>query len=99
MDSAEDATIAQLRDALILASAATGGSLADMAPWVTRHLAIDAEMSTCQKTTRVAQAIETLQNILMPLLHAGSTVGPSECRKLSPLPISTQTTVPIVHES
>lgn len=64
VDIAESAALAQLRDALLLASAAAGTDLATKASWVTLHLAIDAEESTCQKTTRVAQAIETIQDII-----------------------------------
>jgi hypothetical protein len=54
----------RLRDALVLATDAPGQDLAGKARWVTRRLLIDAQMDGRQMTTRVAQAIETLLNLL-----------------------------------
>ena len=55
-----------LRDALILAINSLG-DLEAKAKWVTENLLIDAKMSGCTMTTRVAQAIETLQGLILAL--------------------------------
>ncbi|MCI0723916.1 MAG: peptidoglycan-binding protein, partial [Acidobacteria bacterium] len=60
----EEETLPMLRDALILASDAVGDSLDSKAKWVTDHLLIDARIDGCQQTTRVSQAIETIQTLL-----------------------------------
>lgn len=57
----EAQTLPQLR-ALLLASAAIPSS--EPAEWVLEHLFIDAAMDGCTMTTRVAQAIETVQDML-----------------------------------
>jgi peptidoglycan hydrolase-like protein with peptidoglycan-binding domain len=62
--STEEATLAPLRDALILATDALGTNVHTRARWVTRRFCIDASSSTCQKTTRIEQAIETVQGLL-----------------------------------
>jgi hypothetical protein len=41
-----------------------GKNLDSMSKWVTNQFLIDAQASSCQKTTRIQQAIETLQVIL-----------------------------------
>jgi hypothetical protein len=64
-DSAEENTIEKLRDALIMATDAPGNNLATNAPWVTQRFMIDAQESACRKITRIEQAIETLQGILL----------------------------------
>lgn len=61
----EEAALPMLRDALSLAVAA--GSSDEKAKWVTENLLIDASSSGCMMTTRVAQAIETLQSLLWSL--------------------------------
>ena len=63
----EDATLPALRDALILASDAQGGDLSAKARWLTDLLLIDMEADTGQPTTRIGQAIETVQGLLMSL--------------------------------
>jgi hypothetical protein len=64
VESSEETLLPMLRDALI--SAATWGfpSLLGGANWVTKHLLIDASESGCRKTSRVEQAIETVQGLL-----------------------------------
>jgi hypothetical protein len=69
-DTVEGATLPQLRDALVLATGATGAVLADQADWITQNLLIDAATGGAVKTTRIEQAIETLQE-LMTGLRAG----------------------------
>jgi hypothetical protein len=64
-DSAEESTIEKLRNALIMATDAPGNDLATNAPWVTQRFMIDAQESSCRKITRIEQAIETLQGILL----------------------------------
>ena len=64
VDSAEGATLTQLRDALVQATNAPGGNLANQADWLTENLMIDCETSGCEKTTRIEQALETLQSIM-----------------------------------
>ena len=63
----EEATLPMLRDALVLASDAVGADLPDKAEWVTKNLLIDARMDGCAMTTRIAQAIETIQGLLSSL--------------------------------
>lgn len=63
----EDAALPALRDALIQASDAQGGDLPAKARWLTDRLLIDTEASTGQPTTRISQAIETVQGLLTSL--------------------------------
>lgn len=72
--AAEEATLPMLRNALVLAINPAGlvvtdppGELEIKAKWVTENLLIDAKMSGCSMTTRVAQAIETLQGLILAL--------------------------------
>jgi peptidoglycan hydrolase-like protein with peptidoglycan-binding domain len=62
--SAEGATLTKLRDALIMATDAPGSCVCDKADWITTNLMIDAQTSGCQETTRIEQAIETLQGVM-----------------------------------
>ncbi len=65
VESAEEATLTTLRNALILAIDDTKGiNLDSKAEWITRNLFIDAKMGACHHTTRIAQAIETIQGLL-----------------------------------
>jgi hypothetical protein len=64
--AAEEETLEQLRDALVLAIDAQG-NLEAKAKWVTENLLIDAKTSSSITTTRVAQAIETLQTLFLAL--------------------------------
>jgi hypothetical protein len=61
----EEAVLPLLRDTLANYSAYFGTDLDERATWLTGRLFIDAKAGGCQKTTRVAQAIETLQDLLM----------------------------------
>lgn len=65
--AAEEARLPQLRDALIEAVATAVQGFDAKVKWVTRRFLIDAKVSGCQKTTRVSQAIETLQSLLFSL--------------------------------
>jgi hypothetical protein len=67
IDTAEEATLATLRDALIQALQEPGISFEQTAQQLIDRLLIDTKMGACQKTTRVAQAIETLQLLLFRL--------------------------------
>jgi hypothetical protein len=67
MSAVEEATLPALRDALVLASDAAGASLGERAEWATARLLIDARAEGCQVTTRVAQAIETMQTLIFAL--------------------------------
>ena len=59
----EEETLLILRDGLI-AAINEGNTFAEKAKWVTDYLLIDAKVGGCQITTRVAQAIETIQGLL-----------------------------------
>ncbi len=71
VDSARNATeegaLTLLRDSLILASDAEGDDLAQRGEWLTRRLLLDMRMTGTHRTTRVAQSIETLQELLFRL--------------------------------
>ncbi|MGK7905772.1 MAG: neuraminidase-like domain-containing protein [Synechococcus sp.] len=64
ISSAEEVILPPLRDALIEASDAQGTDLSEKAKALTDRLLIDTQAGGCQKTTRISQAIETLQNLL-----------------------------------
>jgi len=66
VDAAEEATLPMLRDALIVA-AATNQDAAVVADRLTQELAIDFRSSGQQRTTRVHQALETLQGVIFSL--------------------------------
>ena len=63
--AAEEAAMPALRDALILASDAEGGDLSAKARWITDRLLIDAQAGAGQLKTRVSQAIETVQSLII----------------------------------
>jgi len=71
VDAAEEATLPLLRDALVEAAGATATgesrSNADVSNWLTDWLLIEVKGTGRQKTTRINQAIETLQSILFSL--------------------------------
>ena len=67
IDSTEGATLGMLRDALIQALQEPAISFEQTAQQLIDTLLIDTKMGACQKTTRVAQAIETLQLLLFKL--------------------------------
>ncbi len=60
----EEETLPILRDALVGAINKGGTVFENKIKWITDNLLIDAKMDGCQITTRVAQAIETLQGLL-----------------------------------
>jgi hypothetical protein len=62
----EEAVLPMLRDILINASnqPSTGTRLEAKAQWLTDHLLIDTQTNGCQMTTRISQAIETMQGLL-----------------------------------
>ena len=64
---AEESTLPLLRDHLVNASDAEGESLAERADWLTRRLLLDLRTAGTHRTTRVAQALETLQELLFRL--------------------------------
>ena len=64
VSAVEEQALPDLRDQLIVLSDATGTTLAEKAEWLTEQLQIDVRSSGCSVTTRVAQAIETLQNLV-----------------------------------
>jgi len=67
VSAAEEITLPMLRDALILATDAVGNNLSAKAKGITDNLMIDAKVSGCQRTTRISQAIETLQGVLFSM--------------------------------
>ncbi len=67
ISATEEATLPLLRDALIIATDVEGNNLNTKADWITKNLLIDAQAGSCQETTRIAQAIETIQGLLWGL--------------------------------
>jgi hypothetical protein len=71
LDATEEATLPVLRDALVAAITKTLEALVelnfDVANWLTERLLIDVKSSGHQKTTRIHQATETLQDVLFSL--------------------------------
>jgi len=67
VDAVEEAALPKLRDALIMLVQAEGKTLQAKAKWITDHLFIDALANGCLQTTRIAQAIESMQNLLTAL--------------------------------
>ena len=65
--TAEEAALPSLRDALIAAMNAPGTPLAEAAKETGQRLLIDMAGSGCQMTTRVAQAVATVQSLLWSL--------------------------------
>lgn len=68
--AAEEAVLPPLRDALIAAARVPGAGAPDRAQWLADRLLIDMKCGGCATTTRVAQAIETVQALVF-LLRAG----------------------------
>jgi hypothetical protein len=64
VSAVEENNLPVLRDVLIMAANVKGATLDSKADAVTDALQIDAKMGGCDKTTRVAQAIETLQDLI-----------------------------------
>lgn len=63
----EEASLPSLRNALIQASDALGADIDEQAEFITARLLIDAKAGGCLMTTRVAQALETLQTLIFDL--------------------------------
>jgi peptidoglycan hydrolase-like protein with peptidoglycan-binding domain len=63
VDATEEATLPALRDALVMAADVDGANLDAKAGKISRNLLIDARTDGCQRTTRIAQAIETIQGL------------------------------------
>ncbi len=63
VSSTEEAVLPNLRDYLVWMTNSES-DLAAKAEWVTDHLLIDAKNDGCQLTTRVSQAIETIQGLV-----------------------------------
>lgn len=59
----EELTLPAIRDALVEVCG-RGADLAARADWLTTRLLIDARQGGCATTTRIAQAIETIQQVL-----------------------------------
>jgi hypothetical protein len=60
----EEEVLPQLRDAIVALAVPGTIPLADKKDWITNDLLINASQSGCCQTTRVAQAIETVQLLL-----------------------------------
>jgi len=67
VDTCEEETLPILRDALLMAVGPADADLPSKAKWFTTNLLIDAQVNGCQKTTRIAQAIETIQGLLFAI--------------------------------
>src|SRR5262249_38156338 len=63
----EEEVLLPLRDALVAASGAPGAGIQEQADWISVNLLIDARTDGCAVTTRVRQAIETLQALMLTL--------------------------------
>ena len=66
VDNCEETTLALLRDALVEACPVENLNI-PKAKWLTEQLLIDCQTGSCQKTTRPAQALVTLQNLIFSL--------------------------------
>ncbi|MPZ79747.1 MAG: hypothetical protein GEV28_04845 [Actinophytocola sp.] len=64
VSAVEEQTLPALRDALMGAIDAPPGYPGEKATWLTKRLLIDTKAGGCQLTTRIAQAIETIQGVL-----------------------------------
>ena len=70
VSAAEEIALPQLRDALIAAARLPAAAQANRAKWLSDVLLIDMKAGGCEMTTRVAQAIETVQSLLF-LVRSG----------------------------
>jgi hypothetical protein len=64
VDAVEEALLTELRNELIRGWTPKGSPVPDKAEALTQLLRIDCKAGVCQETTRVAQAIETIQGVL-----------------------------------
>jgi Tc toxin complex TcA C-terminal TcB-binding domain len=81
ISTVEEASLPALRDALITASDAVAANFTEQAEGITARLLIDARSGGCRMTTRVAQALETLQTLIFDLRSG-------QLKQLSPPPLS-----------
>ena len=70
VSAAEEIALPQLREALIAAAPLPAAAQPDRAKWLADLLMIDMKSGGCATTTRVAQAIETIQSLFF-LVRAG----------------------------
>ncbi|MBL7797051.1 MAG: hypothetical protein JNJ90_11210 [Saprospiraceae bacterium] len=75
IDAVEEAYLPALRDNLLLniAESSSGSSVSEKADWVIANLFINAKAGGCQKNTRIAQAISSLQGLLWGLRNGLTT--------------------------
>lgn len=64
VSATEEETLIALRDALVMATDASGTTVQQKGKWITDKMLIDALNGSQQKTTRISQAIETIQSLL-----------------------------------
>ena len=64
VSDAEEGVLPLLRNILIMQTVAEGDSLLEKAEWLDQRLLVDMRMDGCHMTTRVSQAIETLQRFI-----------------------------------
>jgi len=76
VDATEEATLSKLRDALLMATDVGDQGLEAKAHWFTAQYFLDAKMGACHKTTRVAQALETVQGLVFAVRN-GELLGQS----------------------
>ena len=67
VSAVEELVLPALRNALVEAAGFAGTDFDAKAKWVTERFLIDAKADGCQKTTRIEQALETLQSLLSAL--------------------------------
>jgi len=81
----EEQTLPLLRDAVVSSMARRLGlSLADAADWYTDQLQVDVKVNGSQQTTRLLQAIETVQDVLFSLRSGQLPAGhPAAAWKLA----------------
>src|SRR5260370_16081906 len=78
VDTCEEETLPILRDVLLMAVGPADADLQGKDKWFTTKLLIDPQFNGCQKTTRIAQAIETVQGLLFAIRTGqmpGNTTG------------------------
>lgn len=69
----ESATLPPLRDVFVAAADPAAPDLETAARWVTENLLVDAAAAGCIRTTRIEQAIETIQALLFSLRNGQLT--------------------------
>ncbi len=64
ISSTEETHLPSLRNALISIIGEKGNTFEEKQQWLTDHLIIDTKTNGCQTTTRISEAITTLQNLI-----------------------------------